>query len=96
MGNTSLISQGDKPLVIIFHFGDRRCACISFFGVYLPELGLESLSKWTVPPESGVGGESRSEDASQERVDHRELLPLPDEDWTVTSPELLRHSSVLL
>lgn len=62
---------------------------------HLPELGLESLSRWTVPLGSGVGGESRSEGVSQDRVDQRELLPLPDEEWTVVSPELLPPSSGL-
>lgn len=64
--------------------------------VCLPELGLESLSRWTVPLGSSVGGESRSEGASQDRVDQRELLPLPDEEWTIPSPELLTESSGLL
>lgn len=65
--------------------------------VSLPELGLESLSRWNVPLGSGVGGESRSEGTSQERVDHRELFPLPDEEeWIVPSPELLPQSSGLL
>lgn len=58
--------------------------CVS---VCLPELGLESLSRWTVPLGSGVGGESRSDGASQDRVDQRELLPLPDDEWTVPSTE---------
>lgn len=65
--------------------------------VSLPELGLESLSRWNVPLGSGVGGESRSEGTSQERVDHRELFPLPEEEeWIVPSPELLPQSSGLL
>lgn len=64
--------------------------------LFLPELGLESLSRWTAPLGSGVGGDSRSDGASQERVDQRELLPLPDEEWTVPSPELLPESSGLL
>lgn len=64
--------------------------------VCLPELGRESLSRWTVPPGSGVGGDSRSDGASQDRVDQRELLPLPDEECTVPSPELLAQSSGLV
>lgn len=64
--------------------------------VCLPELGLESLSSWTVPLGSGVGGESRSEGASQDRVDQRELLPLPVDGWTVPSPEPPPQSSGLL
>ena len=67
------------------------CLCVC-----LPELGRESLSRWTVPPGSGVGGESRSDEASQDRVDQRELLPLTDEEWTVPSPELLPQSSGLV
>lgn len=62
-------------------------------GMCLPELGLESQSTWTIPLGSGVGGESSSEGVSQDRVDQRELLPLPDEEWTVPSPELLPQSS---
>ena len=69
------------------------CVCVC---VCLPELGRESLSRWTVPPGSGVGGESRSDGASQDRVDQRELLPLTDEEWTVPSPELLPQSSGLV
>lgn len=59
----------------------------------IPELGLESLSMWFVPPESGVEGERRSEGTSQDRVDQRELFPLCDEYWLVLSPA---HSSGLL
>lgn len=66
-----------------------RCVC-------LPELGLESLSRWTVPLGSGVGGESRSEGTSQDRVDQRELFPLPDEKWIVPSAELVPQLSGLL
>lgn len=62
----------------------------------LPELGLESLSRGTVPLGSGVGGESKSEGTSQDRVDQRELFPLLDEDWLVPSPELVPQSSGLL
>lgn len=62
------------------------------FHVKVPELGLESLSRWNVLLGSGVGGESRSTGMSQERVDHRELFPLPG----VPSPALLLQSSRLL
>lgn len=65
--------------------------CVS---LRLPELGRESLSRRTIPLGSGVGGESRSEGVSQDRVDQRELLPLFDEVWTAPSPEL--QSSGLL
>lgn len=65
-------------------------------GACLPELGLESLSRGTVPLRSGVGGESKSDGASQERVDQRELLPLPEERWAAPSPELPPQSSGLL
>lgn len=58
----------------------------------VPELGLESLSRWNVLLGSGVGGDSRSTGTSQERADHRELFPLPG----VPSPELLPQSSRLL
>ena len=61
--------------------------------MYLPELGLESLSRWAIPLGSGVGGESKSEEVSQDRVDQRELLPLPDEEWIINSPELVPQSS---
>lgn len=64
--------------------------------VCIPELGLESLSMWFVPPESGVEGERRSEGTSQDRVDQRELLPRFDEDWLVLSPAFVPHSSGLL
>lgn len=64
--------------------------------VCLPELGLESLSRGTVPLGSGVGGESRSEGTSQDRVDQRELFPLPDEEWIVPSLELVPQSSGLV
>lgn len=62
----------------------------------IPELGLESLSMWFAPPESGVEGERRSEGTSQDRVDQRELLPRFDEDWLVLSPAFVPHSSGLL
>lgn len=68
----------------------RVCVCVC-----LPELGLESLSRWTVPHGSGVGGERRSEGTSQDRVDQRELFPLLDEDWNVPSPEVVPQSSGL-
>lgn len=45
------------------------CVCVC---VWLPELGLESLSTWTLPLGSGVGGESRSEGMSHDKVDQRE------------------------
>lgn len=64
--------------------------------VCIPELGLESLSKWFVPPESGVEGERRSDGTSQDRVDQRELLPLFDEDWLGLSPAFVPRSSGLL
>lgn len=59
-------------------------------GVFMciPELGLESLSIWFVPPDSGVEGERRSDGTSQDRVDHRELFALFDKDWLVLSPAL--------
>lgn len=80
-----------KGVKLMFSLTPAFQALWSFY-VKVPELGLESLSRWNVLLGSGVGGESRSTGMSQERVDHRELLPLPG----VPSPELLPQSSRLL
>lgn len=64
--------------------------------VCIPELGLESLSIWFVPPESGVEGERRSDGTSQDRVDQRELCPLFEQGWFALSPASVPCSSGLL
>lgn len=82
-----MISESDTLRVP--HCTENRC-------VYLPELGLESLSRWAAPTPSGVGGESRSDGASQDRADQREVLPPQDEEWADPSPELPPQASVVL
>lgn len=99
MGELAIaLSEGDKLLVIVQVSVVITPCVISApcLGVCLPELGLESQSRWTMPLGSGVGGERMSEGASQDRVDQRELLPLPDERLTAPSPGLLPQSSGLL